>query len=171
MKHPMRRIIIFLGVILAAAGVISCQEDPAPGGTRVQDMAGEWWVHYEVETSPGNYTEVGLGYVKLMTYNTASNTDSMWVNDLAHFWDFKVKTGANPATKTFAVTEQIETEHGAGVTIEQGQVLTGQGRSVSGVTTDSIHFVVSFSDDVPAYGNKYRVSGHRRTGFLEDELE
>ena len=33
--------------------------------------------------------------------------------------------------------------------------------------TDSILFNVSFEDDVP--GTVYRVSGYKRTGFLEDE--
>jgi hypothetical protein len=53
--------------------------------------------------------------------------------------------------------------------VQQGKVLLKEGRSTSGVVTDSIYFEVSFDDDTPAYGTTYIVSGVRRTGFLEDE--
>jgi hypothetical protein len=167
----MKNIIKFLGIVAFAAMVTACQPEPDPGGTKVQDMAGEWWVHYEVETSPGVFEDVVGGYYKMMTFNTASNSDTLWVDDLAHFWTYKVKVAANPSEKTFSVTEQTEIKAKVGVTVENGQILTGKGKSVSGVTTDSICFFVSFEDDSPSYGTKYRVSGHRRTGFLEDELE
>lgn len=168
----MKNILKFLGIAAVAALAVSCQQEPDPGGTQVQDMAGEWWVHYEVETSPGTFEDVVGGYVKLMTFNTASNSDTIWITDLDHFWEFQVKAAASPSTKEFSITEETEIVHGADVTIEDGKVLTGKGKSISGVTTDSIHFVVSFSDEIPVpYETKFRVSGHRRTGFLEDELE
>ncbi len=167
----MKNIQKFLLIIILGVFVMACEEDLAPGGTKVQDMAGEWWVRYEVETTPGVFEDIGGGYYKMMTYNTASDTEEIWVDDLAHFWEYKVKVPVNLTSKTFAVTTAPNAAYESTVTIENGVVVTGGGTSVSGVQTDSIHFVASFDDDSPAFGTKYRVSGHRRTGFLEDELE
>jgi hypothetical protein len=171
MNKIMKHIIKFLGIVAFAAMVLACQPEPDAGGTKVQDMAGEWWVTYQVETSPGVFEDVAGGYYKMMTYNTASNSDTLWVDDLEHFWEYKVKVAATPGTKSFSITEGDNVAYESGVTIENGQILTGKGKSVSGVVTDSIYFEASFSDDGPPYGTKYIVSGHRRTGFLEDELE
>jgi hypothetical protein len=164
---------LFAYIFLASAAMIgvSCQEDLEPGGTKTQDMAGEWWVRYEVETSPGVWEDIGGSYYKMMTYNTASDTEEIWVDDLAHFWDYKVKVPVDLTSKSFSVTAAENASYESAVTIESGVVLTGEGTSISGVQTDSIHFLASFDDDDVAFGTKYRVSGHRRTGFLEDELE
>jgi hypothetical protein len=164
---------LIANIVIAGAALIgvSCQEDLEPGGTKVQDLAGEWWVKYEVETSPGVYEDVGGGYYKMMTYNTAADVEEIWIDDLEHFWEYKVKAPVDLTAKTFAVNQAANASYESAVTIENGVVVTGGGRSVSGVQTDSIHFVASFDDDDVAFGTKYRVSGHRRTGFLEDELE
>jgi hypothetical protein len=167
----MKKLFAYIFLVSIACIGFSCQEDLEPGGTKVQDMAGEWWVRYEVETSPGTWEDIGGGYYKMMTYNTASNTEEIWIDDLAHFWDYKVKTSVDLTAKSFSVTGAVNVSYESAVTIENGVILTGQGRSISGVATDSIHFLASFDDDTPAFGTKYRVSGHRRTGFLEDELE
>jgi hypothetical protein len=45
-------------------------------------------------------------------------------------------------------------------------VIKDGGRSKTGVKTDSIYMVVEFSDDL---GTDYEISGHMRTGFVEDE--
>jgi hypothetical protein len=173
----MKNIIIFLGIVAFAAMVTACQPDADPGGTKVQDMAGEWWVHYEVETSPGVFEDVGLGYVKLMTYNTAANNDSLWIDDQSHFEPvlgrFKIKSAATASDLTFSSegSASIVANGDAvfmNVAITNGKVLRGEGRSVSGVKTDSIHMEAEFS---LSPGDIIRISGHRRTGFLEDELE
>jgi hypothetical protein len=167
----MKKYIAYIIVISAALVGFSCQDDLEPGGTKAQDMAGEWWVRYEVETSPGTWEDIGGGYYKMMTYNTASDTEEIWVDDLAHFWEYKVKVPVDLAAKTFSVTAAPNAAYESAVTIANGVVLAGEGKSITGVQTDSIHFVASFDDDDPAFGTNYRVSGHRRTGFLEDELE
>src|SRR5688500_737074 len=163
---------LFAYIFLASAAMIgvSCQEDLEPGGTKVQDMAGEWWVKYEVETAPNTWEDVAGGYYKMMTYNTSSDSEEIWIDDLEHFWEYKVKVPVDLTAKTFAATAAANAVYESAVTIENGVVITGGGTSVSGVVTDSIHFVASFDDDDVTFGTKYRVSGHRRTGFLEDEL-
>lgn len=169
MKKFSAYILVISGLLLA----VSCQESPDPGGTATQAVAGEWWVKYYVSDGAGGLIELDPGYYKAMTYNTAANTpDSIWVTDLAHFWDFAVKVGFDKSTNTFSASEVTNISYDdSEVTITNGQVLLGQGKSTSGVTTDSIYFVASFNDDSPAYGNEYIIAGHRRTGFLEDEHE
>lgn len=169
MKKIFKYIFVVVSTVLFAS---ACQEEPEPGGTATQDAAGEWYVHFAVETSPGVYEDIfGLGYVKILTTNTASNTpDSIWVTDLGNTWDFQVKAAYDKANKTFSATEANNISYDdSQVTIENGQILLGQGTSTSGVKTDSIYFVASFNDDSEPFGTKYVISGHRRTGFLEDE--
>jgi hypothetical protein len=179
----MKNIIIFLGIVAFAAMVTACQPDADPGGTKVQDMAGEWFVKYEYETGPNTYLDL-TGYVKVMTYNTASdNGDSIWFDDMGHLapsldfsGTFKIKVAAAPGDLSFAsegsksLTPYFDDDDNAvfvNVVVTDGKVLKGQGRSVSGVKTDSLHMEVEL-DASP--GDIIRISGHRRTGFLEDEL-
>src|SRR5688500_17543841 len=134
----MKKLIAYIVVAGAALIGFSCQEDLEPGGTKVQDLAGEWWVRYEVETTPGVYEDIAGGYYKMMTYNTASDTEEMWVDDLEHFWEYKVKVPVNLTSKSFAVTGAANAVYESAVTIENGVVIIGGGTSVSGVQTDSI---------------------------------
>ena len=39
--------------------------------------------------------------------------------------------------------------------------------NLHGMPNDSIVFDISFNDDDPAYGNIYRISGQKYTGFYE----
>jgi hypothetical protein len=172
----MKKITLYLLVVCTLL-FVSCQEDPEPGGTATEDVAGEWWVGYYIDDGSGNLIDIGGGYYKAMTFNTASNkADSLWVTDLAHLWDFQVKVGYNASDKTFSISEGQNVSYDSKVTIEDGQFLLGQGKSTSGVKTDSIYFVASFDDETTAgsptpYATKFIVAGHRRTGFLEDEHE
>ena len=50
--------------------------------------------------------------------------------------------------------------------VADGKVLPLGGKSKSGVVVDSIFMHVEFSDDP---GTIYTISGHQRSGFLEDE--
>ena len=52
------------------------------------------------------------------------------------------------------------------ILVKEGKVIKDGGRSKTGVKTDSIYMVVEFSDDL---GTDYEISGHMRTGFVEDE--
>jgi hypothetical protein len=174
----MKKLFAYIFIASAAMIGVSCQEDLEPGGTKAQDMAGEWWVTYQIQSSPNVFEDVGGGYYKLMTYNTASDTEEIWIDDLAHFGPFKIKSPAQTSDLTFSATGATsvvpydEDDDGnplfLGITLNNGKVLTGEGLSISGVKTDSIYMEVEFDVDP---GTIYYVSGHRRTGFLEDELE
>jgi hypothetical protein len=165
----MKRYIGYMLLSCLALVQIACQEDPAPGGTVAEKAAGEWWVKFYMDDGTGNLELLDAGYYKAMTFNTAANNDSIWVTDMGNFWDFQVKARFNKSNNTFEVSEGTNVSYESEVTITDGKVLLGQGRSSSGVKTDSIYFVTSFSDDDPAYGAEYIIAGHRRTGFLEDE--
>lgn len=166
----MKKIAIYTLLVCISLLWIGCQEDPEPGGTATQDVAGEWWVRiYIGGTDEG---DIVVDYVKMMTFNTSSNSpDSLWIYDVDNFWEFQVKAGYDKANKTFSVSQGANATYDSEVTITDGKVLLGQGKSSSGVKTDSIHFVASFSDDATAYGTEYIIAGHRRTGLLEDEHE
>jgi hypothetical protein len=62
--------IIFIFIALITVAISACKKDPEPGGTAVQDMAGDW--HVKVN-------EAGA-YSTLLTFNTSENTPNvMWV--------------------------------------------------------------------------------------------
>ncbi len=173
----MKKLTIYTLLISVSLFWAACQEDPEPGGTATQDVAGEWWVTYYIDDGAGNLVDISGGYLKAMTFNTADNTaDKLWVSDLGNFWDFQVKVDYDASGKTFAISEGENVSYESEVTIEDGRMLLGQGESTSGVKTDSIYFVASFSDETTSgnptpYATKIIVAGHRRTGFLEDEHE
>lgn len=165
-------------VVLVLLGTLaSCEKDaPEVDYTATYPVSGEWWVTYKVETSPGVFEDIyHVGYTPLLTYNTAANKPTeIWVDDHGNFWDFKVKSGLNMPDLSFAVTDAENTSvdskgkpYGNKATISNGKVIKDAGLSRSKVKTDSIYFEVEFSDDP---GTVYHVSGHRRTGFPEDEF-
>ena len=160
-------LLLFLGLGLTTA----CEkDDPEIQNTATYPVSGEWWVTYQVRNAEGQLEDVGGGYYPLLTYNTASNRpDSIWVSDANSFWEYQVKAGLDLPNRAFAINEGQNVAYDSKVRIANGKVLMGQGRSTSGVVTDSLYLEVAFDDDEEPYGTTYIVSGHRRTGFLEDE--
>jgi hypothetical protein len=172
----MKRTYLKLLALLFVVGITSsCEKEyPEIETTSTYPVNGEWWVTYTQETSPGVFEDVGHGYSTLLTFNTsANNGDSLWVSDEGHFWNFKVKSAVNVPQRTFSVANKKSAAldkgqpYDIGVTISDGKVITGGGLSRTRVPTDSIYFRVEFEDDP---GVIYHASGHRRTGFLEDEF-
>lgn len=167
---------LYIITLLLSFGFLSACEKDAPEVeyTATYPVSGEWWVKYEVETSPGVFQDIhGWDYSQLLTFNTAANLPTeIWITDNGHFRaasHFKVKPTLNMQDLTFSGTDLANAAAATNkITITDGKVLTGAGRSSTGVVTDSIHFRIAFGNEtVP--GRVYRVSGHRRTGFLEDE--
>ncbi|MEG2573240.1 MAG: lipid-binding protein, partial [Bacteroides sp.] len=112
----------------------------------------------------------GMKNVALSTYNTANNTaDEMFVDDKGNFWDFKVKVKANPGKLSFGSENKCPnySYENCDVTVTDGKVLFGVGKSKTGLQTDSICFYVKFSDDKDNL--TYEVAGHKRTGWTFDE--
>lgn len=166
-----------LAFILCAGLLFSCEKDePEVQYTATYPVSGEWWVTNKVETSPGVFEDVySLGHTPLLTSNTAANTaNEIWISDEGNFWNYKIKAGVQIDNRTFSVLNAVNTTldnegepYNIKVTITDGKVIEKGGLSRSKVQTDSIYFRATFEDDP---GVIYHVSGHRRTGFLEDEF-
>jgi hypothetical protein len=140
----------------------SCKKDVKPGETAAVKAANGWWVTFTL----GGSDVYGLGTFFLNTYNTSANDDSLWVDDLGHSWQFKVKTKIDYSTLTFSTANAQNEYYNITVNITDGKILSKGGRSKSGVPTDSIYFKANFSDDP---SNTYVISGTARTGLIEDD--
>ncbi|WMI66097.1 lipid-binding protein [Aestuariibaculum sp. YM273] len=164
MKTIKQYIAIPLLTLFLVTSFVSCDEveDPNPGGTAVEKMAGDWYV----QTFVGE--NLALDYQLISTYNTAANTDEMWVDDHQHIWWFKSKTPVNISDMSFAGTDLESSVDGYDitVTITNGKVTQGDTETSGGNMTDGISFDIEFSDDP---GTIYTIKGYKRTGFAEDE--
>jgi hypothetical protein len=165
----------YIFIFVAALTVLfqSC-EKYEPGGTAVKDMAGDWWVTYEAETSPGVWEDVMGGHYILTTYNTAANKSTeMWVNDHGEFWNFKSVVSVDYGAKTFLTNDSVSTNSAKypteKVLFKGGKVLKNAAKTPSGTAADSIVFFVEFNDDPDAI--VYKVAGFRKTGFYEDDFQ
>jgi hypothetical protein len=171
----MKKIYLYLLALISTAGLLSAceKDDPEVGYTAIGKATGEWWVTYKVETSPGTFEDIyQVGYTPLLSYNTSDNAANLiWLDDQGNFWPYKFKSGFEGSTMTFSATNAPSIVQSGGnnftVNITEGKVILGGGLSKTKVPTDSIYFQAEFSDDP---GTIYHVSGHRRTGFLEDEF-
>lgn len=158
----MKRITTYILILLGLNGILSsCSKDlPDPGGTGAEQVSGEWFVQV---TYDGTTTD----YIKIMTYSTAANNDSIWVDDLENFWQFKVKARFDAGGRTFATADAQNAYYDSKVTITNGKVIPNASTTVSGAVVDSIYFEAKFNDD--SDNLTYIFSGHMRSGFLEDE--
>lgn len=181
----MKRLINCLFVLALVVAATGCDK-AEPGGTATQALAGDWWVRYDVidpSLKPGDAGYIVVpdllgGYTLLTTYNTASNASNMmFVDDGGNFWDFKGKINCNVNNLTFGSNDEVDNyKYESKFKATNGQVIPRGAHSVSGVVCDSVAFYVSFSDEgltetdpATPYAVTYLVSGHRRTGFTEDE--
>lgn len=167
----MKKYILFAFLGLVTFAFTGCDDsDTDPGGTAVQDMAGQWDVSLYDVKADGTTGDEEAPFT-LTTYNTAANTaDSMWVAGLSDYskygLNFQSKVGINYAAKTFegTVTRVYGDKSSGTITIKNGKVLPGAATSLHGMPNDSIVFDIVYSDDP---NTTYRVSGQRYTGFTE----
>jgi len=167
----MKKYLILL-VAAIAFTFTSCETVTEPGGTSVQDMAGDWWVTYEVQTD-GVWVDAGVNHVRFTTYNTAANKSTeMWINDGGNFWNFHSTVNVDYTAKTFSTTDSVSTNAvkypSEKVLITNGKVLKGAAKTPSGEPADSIVFFAAFNDDSGPI--VYKVAGFRRTGFPKDDF-
>jgi len=170
----MKKYIYILSLLVISLS--ACKKEEPIGGTAVQDMSGEWWVQID-----------GAGdYYKVVTSNTADNSNTkMWV-DLTGFWGtdvppaqlVKARVDVNTADKTFSITN-VDNVQDSGygepgdppikITVKNGKVITdGAIGPVSKQKTDAISLEVSFSDDQNP-GTIYKLVGYHRTKFPDDD--
>jgi len=173
---------------LLVVGLAACQEKYETELIPGNELAGEWFA----ETLTGGVV-VG-GHERVMTYTTAAaDGNQIWFDDQGHIWPVKAKIDANAGGNSFAgIGDNIEApiysydtmdiirdenvdpidsveQNFVGyetITVVEGKIIPDGGRSKTGVVVDSIYIKAIFSDDP---GTEYEITGHRRTGFVEDD--
>lgn len=162
-KNNLLKTILGLFILLSLS---SCDEagDPNPGGTTTQDFAGDWFI--SLKDSDG--ADVGGGDFFLHhTYNTSANDNTLWIDDDKNGYWIKCKVTMNLADGTFTATDADNLLDGSKVTITNGKIEKGAGVSKAGHTVDKISFTAHFDYDPAGYNIIH--TGHKRTGFKEDE--
>lgn len=179
MKKSLFSIFALMAMLVAFT---SCEKDEVEN-TATVEMAGEWHVHVSAmingeEVDPDWF---GDGNYNITTSNTAANVaNEMWLVDATcYYFPYQVRIDVNPSNLTFNSATDSENLFGGGnyggetVTISDGKIIKNGATTPSGMPADYIEFYVSFSDDPfpGAYGvdAKYKVSGFRYTGFVDDE--
>ncbi|MEO0046382.1 MAG: hypothetical protein RL705_1573 [Bacteroidota bacterium] len=155
--------------LFLALSLTSCDQggDPTPGGTATEKFAGDWHV---IALEPDGVTPAfGGDYNLYSTYNASSNDENFWVDDHNSWMQIKSKVQATDFNAlTFSgQPDADELYTGGTVTVTNGKILKAAAQSFGGHTVDSIYFEAEFDWDP---GTVYKFAGHKRTGFLEDEL-
>ena len=149
--------------------LVSCDEggDPSPGGTATEKFAGDW--HIIALEPDGQTTAFGGDYNLFSTYNASSNDENFWIDDHDSWMEIKTKVQATDFRNlTFSgQPNSPELYTGGTVTVTNGKILKASAQSFGGHVVDSIYFEAEFDWDP---GTVYKFAGHKRTGFLEDEL-
>lgn len=160
-----------MAALATTFGFTGCDDsDVDPGGTAVEEMAGEWVVTVDAVDANGAtlYEDpYGLGQITISTYNTAANTATeMWLNDNNSFWAFAFKVNVDYAAKTFSANNvpYDAAETGTAI-VTDGKVLLDAAKNRHGKPNDSIDFKIQFSDD--SNNLTYHVHGQRYTGFVD----
>jgi hypothetical protein len=150
----------YLLYLILVALVISCETlpDPEYEYSPVYPVSGEWWVTYKFDYGGVVDDWYGVGYTRLLTYNTAANTaDSIWITDNGNFWDFKIKCGVNVPARTFSVADAYDMIWDDPTTITNGEVIERE-------DGDSIYMEIVWASDPTT---TYICSGRRVKGFLD----
>lgn len=123
-------------------------------------MNGEWYI--DISDASGILAQ----HTKHLTYDTNEGNNTMFINDNKEGYYLKGKLTIDPTNLTFKVSNEANlNDPGSTFTITEGKILKNAAQSKDGNITDSIYFKGEFSYDPD---NVIIFSGHKRTGFLED---
>ncbi|HEX8577550.1 MAG TPA: lipid-binding protein [Flavobacterium sp.] len=173
MKIKKNSVYSFLSFLLIA-GFASCEnkgyEEYDVKTTTTIAMDGEWFVDITNQASGTTLAQ----HVNYRTYDVSVDDDgSMYIeNNLPSTSQYilRGKIGTDITALTFSsATNEANIKRlpaGATFTITEGKILKNAARSRSGNVVDSIYFKGVLSN-LP--GVQLIYSGHKRTGFLEDE--
>jgi len=123
------------------------------------EMNGEWYIN--ISDDSGLLVE----HAKHITYDTNNGDNTMWINDNKTGWYLKGKVIVDTKSLTFSSTNEPNIIDSGTFTITEGKIIKNAAKSKTGNVTDSIYFKGEFSYDA---GHVLIFSGHKRTGFLED---
>jgi hypothetical protein len=157
-------------IIFLLFGLMSCDlgSEPAIEGTKLQAMAGEWFVQVLIDGE-----DVGGGHYLITTSNTAANNETdLIVNDhellVPDAPPLSVVAKVNLPALTFNKVDKLPnmTAGESAISIIEGKILKGMATTSGGNKTDSIYVKFAFENDPTT---EWVYAGYRRTGFLEDE--
>lgn len=156
-------------ILFVSTTLVSCDEtgDTDAGGTKTEKFAGDWHI---IGLEPDGVTPAfGGDYVLFSTYNASSNDENFWIDDHGNFFEIKTKVQATSYSDlTFNGPENADNlATNDTVHVTNGRILKKAATSFGGHEVDSIYFEAEFIWDP---GTVYKFAGHKRTGFLEDEL-
>lgn len=166
----------FLGLAFSCDKLDSLDDykDVKVGNTATMPLNGEYWVYFEEYDSTNSvwlHDPYGIGYNRIMLYNTAANrADSIWIDDLGLLKNlasalprYTVKIGCDPKNKAFLATDQSV----YGLRIFDGKLIINGATTSGNNITDSIVIDIEYTD--VNTGIRNRLAGYRRTGFIEDD--
>lgn len=188
MKKSLYSIFALIAMLVAFT---SCEKDEVQN-TATVDAAGEWHVTFAALDENGEVYDddwFGDGVYNIATSNTAANVpNKMYIIDNVNsFVPYQVEVDLDLNNLTFKTTDaknlygpgnyedifEEDTPFGDKITITDGKIVKNGYTKPNGIKVDYIEFYISFSDDVVpemmGINTKYKVSGFRYTGFVEDE--
>ena len=161
LKNNINKIVlaVFMTTIIS-----SCDNDGYDDYTKVEtssiEMNGEWYI--DISDASGVLAQ----HTHHVTYDTNEGNNTMYINDNKEGYWLKGKLNVDTENLTFSTeNENNLVDPGSTFTITEGKILKNAAHSKDGNVTDSIYFKGEFSYDP---GNIIIFSGHKRTGFLED---
>lgn len=170
----MKKYILYITFISFLFAACDKKDDFENENSKTVDVAGDWFVqhnHHVYGSDP-----FGFGITNALTFNTSSDiSDSIWLSDEGHAWDYKVKVPCDVAKLTFGGADTaINSVSGypIKVVVRNGKILKAASLQPSGTMADSIYYEIWFEDLDAETGIDHDtliVSGFRRTGFVEDE--
>ncbi|TSJ43267.1 hypothetical protein FO440_03485 [Mucilaginibacter corticis] len=154
--------------ILLVISLGACKKDYKNGGTKVEKLAGEYWVQLDDGTGFSD------GYYSFNLYNTAANNDSLWVDDNESVLGLKGRVLSNPSALTFSITNTpcLYDDGITTFTLTDGKVVpNGTTASGTGDKADAISFTLTYdtTDKGVVTHNTVKAKGYRRTGFAQDD--
>ena len=174
MKKIKQNLIKTIACAFIATSLVSCNErgfdDYDAGGTPSQALNGEWYI--DIMDEDGT---VQFEHSFHKTFD--DNAGKMYISDRIAVstptaptdftgWWLVSKVNYDLSTLTFSAAAAENEADGSIVNITEGKILKNAARSKDGNVVDSIYFKGEF-DYEP--GRVLIFSGHKRTGFLEDE--
>ncbi|GET22868.1 lipid-binding protein [Prolixibacter denitrificans] len=159
----MKNIVRLLYIAVLLVTVASCQEDYVPGKTATEALAGEWYV----KTYSADLSATYVGYQRIATYNTASNSpDSIWVDDYENiFGNLRLKVPGNTTALTFGSPDvEASAIDGSLYSIDEGKIILKGTVTPGGLQDDSIYFKITDYSDTTTYV----LAGYRHTGWEAD---
>lgn len=165
--------IVICCLLLVAASGCETYKDYEIEYSPVYPLCGEWLVRFtDISVTPNTTS----GLIVLSTFNTADNsTTRMWIRTTstssAYPGRFDGKIDCNVEGRTFTGSNALNTYYTVSpvpsFTITDGIVITDGYDTATGGKSDKITFTMT---DTRKAGKTYKISGFRRTRWLDDEV-